>query len=79
MRVEKQLRAGANFTIILQTTFAAIRLMLFFFTYDVDQAWATHGPRARSGPQGTLMGPASYNSYFYVEKMLKIQKNSILS
>ncbi len=47
----------------------------------LDQAWATSGPRATSGPQSTLMWPASFNlsilNSYFLEDMLKIQKKII--
>jgi hypothetical protein len=50
-----------------------------FETHALDQAWATYGPRATSGPRSTLMWPASYNSEFYIailyRKHVKIPEN----
>jgi hypothetical protein len=48
--------------------------------YDLQQAWATSGPRATSGQRSSSMWLSSYNfiilySYFNIENMLKIQKN----
>jgi len=37
-----------------------VRTSLTWENFNLDQAWATSGPRATYGPPSTLMWPASY-------------------